>query len=161
MLTGDRREAAASVAAELGIDEVRAALTPEEKLNAVRELTAQGNKVAMIGDGVNDAPCLAAAYVSVAMGARGSDAALEQSEVVLMHDRIENFLTAYHLGRSTRSIIAQNLLIALGTILLMVGASLFGIVPITLGVLAHEGSTVLVCLNSLRLLYFSAPEMKV
>ena len=152
MLTGDRREAAASVAAELGIDEVRAALTPEEKLNAVRELTAQGNKVAMIGDGVNDAPCLAAAYVSVAMGARGSDAALEQSEVVLMHDRIENFLTAYHLGRSTRSIIAQNLFIALGTILLMVGASLFGIVPITIGVLAHEGSTVLVCLNSLRLL---------
>ena len=158
MLTGDRRETAVSVAAQLGIDEVRSSLTPEDKLQVVRELTHQGNKVAMIGDGVNDAPCLAAAYVSVTMGARGSDVALEQSEVVLMHDRIENFLTAYHLSRRTRTIIAQNLFLSLGTILLMVSASLLGAVPISVGVLAHEGSTIIVCLNSLRLLQTSCEK---
>ena len=99
MLTGDRRHAAESVARELGLDEIRAGLSPEQKVAAVEEFRQSGHKVAMVGDGVNDAPCLAAAYVSVAMGARGSDAALEQSEVVLMHDRIENFVAALHLSR--------------------------------------------------------------
>ncbi|MDB6140464.1 MAG: heavy metal translocating P-type ATPase, partial [Verrucomicrobiaceae bacterium] len=93
MLTGDRRAAAAEVARELGISEVRAGLHPEDKVAAIQEFTAQGHKVAMVGDGVNDAPSLAAAYVSVAMGARGSDAALEQSDVVLMQDKIEKLLS--------------------------------------------------------------------
>lgn len=153
MLTGDRRETAEAVAREIGIEEVRSGLKPEEKLAAVRQITVAGGKVAMVGDGVNDAPCLAAAYVSVAMGARGSDAALEQSEVVLMNDRIENFLEAFELSRRARRIIKQNLTLALGTIIVMVSAALFGIVPITVGVIAHEGSTVLVCMNSLRLLF--------
>jgi Zn2+/Cd2+-exporting ATPase len=131
MLTGDRRAAA------------------EE----VKELTSQGRKVAMVGDGVNDAPSLAAAYVSVAMGARGSDAALEQSDVVLMQDKIEKLLTARNLSLKARAIIKQNLFISLGAIVLASLASMLGLLPLSLGVLAHEGSTVIVCLNSLRLLF--------
>ena len=153
MLTGDRRAAAVEVAKELGIAEVRAGLHPEDKVNAIKEFTDQGHKVAMIGDGVNDAPSLAAAYVSVAMGARGSDAALEQSDIVLMQDKIEKLLSAIKISHAARAIIKQNLFISLGAVALMAIAALFGIVPLTLGVLAHEGSTVVVCLNSLRLLF--------
>lgn len=153
MLTGDRRAAAIQVAQELGVTDVRAGLHPEDKVTAIREFTQSGRKVAMIGDGVNDAPSLAAAYVSVAMGARGSDAALEQADVVLMQDKIEKLLSARHISQRARHIIRQNLAISLGSVILMALASLFGIVPLTLGVLTHEGSTVLVCLNSLRLLF--------
>ena len=153
MLTGDRRHAAESVAKELGLDEVRSGLTPEGKVEAIQSFRTGGKKVAMVGDGVNDAPCLAAADVSVAMGARGSDAALEQAEVILMHDRIENFLAALRLSLRARTIIRQNLAISLGVVVLMAVASIFGIVPLGVGVAAHEGSTVLVCLNSLRLLF--------
>lgn len=153
MLTGDRRAAATQVAKELGVTEVRAGLHPEDKVAAIREFTAQGHKVAMVGDGVNDAPSLAAAYVSVAMGARGSDAALEQADIVLMQDKIEKLLSARHISRAARRVIKQNLAISLGSVGIMAVASLFGIVPLTLGVLTHEGSTVLVCLNSLRLLF--------
>ena len=152
MLTGDRGRVAESVARELGVAEVRSSLSPEDKVLAIEGFRQQGRKVAMVGDGVNDAPSLAAAFVSVAMGARGSDSALEQAEVILMHDRIENFLSAFRLSRRARRIIRQNLVIALGTVVLMVLASLGGFVPLSLGVLAHEGSTVIVCLNSLRLL---------
>jgi Cd2+/Zn2+-exporting ATPase len=153
MLTGDRRHAAESVAAELGLDEVRSGLSPEDKVAAIQSLRAEGRKVAMVGDGVNDAPCLAAADVSVAMGARGSDAALEQAEVILMHDRIENFLAAQRLSRRARAIIRQNLTISLGVVIVMVVTTAFGAVPLAVGVAAHEGSTLVVCLNSLRLLF--------
>lgn len=153
MLTGDRRSAAESVARQIGIEEVRAGLRPEDKVAAIKEYSDRGYKVAMVGDGVNDAPCLAAAYVSVAMGARGSDAALEQSEVVLMKDRIENFLAAVELSSRARAIIRQNLAIALGTVFLMAAAAILGWIPLSVGVFAHEGSTVIVCLNSLRLLF--------
>lgn len=153
MLTGDRRAAAEPMALELGVGEVRAELLPEQKLAAVQELKANGrHRVAMIGDGVNDAPCLAAADVGVAMGARGSDAALEQAAVILMNDRLENFLLAYRLSRRTRRVIAQNLALSLGVVAVMVLTSLLTTVPLALGVAAHEGSTVLVVLNSLRLL---------
>jgi len=153
MLTGDRRAAATEVARQLGLSEVRAGLHPEDKVAAIREFTQSGHKVAMVGDGVNDAPSLAAAYVSVAMGARGSDAALEQSDVVLMQDKIEKLLSARLISRRARRIIQQNIVISLGSVIVMAVASLFGIVPLTLGVLTHEGSTVVVCLNSLRLLF--------
>lgn len=153
MLTGDRRAAATEVAKQLGLSEVRAGLHPEDKVAAIRELTQQGRKVAMVGDGVNDAPSLAAAYVSVAMGARGSDAALEQSDVVLMQDKIEKLLSARRISQHARRIIQQNIFISLGSVIVMAIASLFGVVPLTLGVLTHEGSTVVVCLNSLRLLF--------
>jgi Zn2+/Cd2+-exporting ATPase len=152
MLTGDRRSAAEAVGQAIGIQEVRSGLMPKDKVAIIKELTDQGHKVAMVGDGVNDAPSLAAAYVAVSMGARGSDAALEQSEIVLMNDKIEKFLTAFELSHKAKAIIRQNLVISLGTVVLMAGAALLGLVPLTVGVFAHEGSTVVVCLNSLRLL---------
>ncbi len=153
MLTGDRRHTAEAVAKDLGLDEVRAGLSPEDKVAAIQALREGGRKVAMVGDGVNDAPCLAAADVSVAMGARGSDAALEQAEVILMHDRIENFLAALRLSRRARAVIRQNLTISLGVVVVMVVATALGEVPLAVGVGAHEGSTLVVCLNSLRLLF--------
>lgn len=153
MLTGDRTHAAEAVAKEIGVDEVRAGLSPEDKVKAIMEIRASGRRVAMVGDGVNDAPSLAAADVSVAMGARGSDAALEQAEVILMHDRIENFLAAQRLSRRARAVIRQNLTISLGVVIVMVLATAWGAVPLAIGVAAHEGSTLLVCLNSLRLLF--------
>src|SRR5439155_11343651 len=129
MLTGDRRHTAEAVARELGVDEVRAGLSPEGKVEAIQALRASGQKVAMVGDGVNDAPSLAAADVSVAMGARGSDAALEQAEVILMHDRIENFLAAERLSRRAKAIIRQNLTISLGGVVGLVIATALGSVP--------------------------------
>ena len=154
MVTGDRATAAAELAHEAGVLDVRAGLKPEQKVAAIQELKAAGTKVAMIGDGVNDAPCLAAADVGVAMGARGSDAALEQAEVVLMHDRLENFLLAFDLSTRARRVIRQNLFLSLGV---MVGMGLCTMLwtrlPLSLGVAAHEGSTAVVVLNSLRLIW--------
>lgn len=153
VLTGDRREAAEILKTKLGLEDVRAELKPEEKVAAIRAFEQQGKLVAMVGDGVNDAPSLAAAHVGVAMGARGSDAALEQAAVVLMQDRLENFLAAFRLSQRARAIIRQNLVISLGTVAVLVGFALFGKIPLTLGVVGHEGSTVVVVLNSLRLLF--------
>jgi len=132
---------------------VRAELKPEQKVAAIRELSGAGKHVAMVGDGVNDAPSLAAAHVGVAMGARGSDAALEQADVVLMHDRLENFLIAFRLSQQARTVIRQNLVISLGTVVVLVGFALAGRIPLTVGVVGHEGSTVIVVMNSLRLLF--------
>ncbi len=159
VLTGDRQHAAAFLRDQLGIEDVRAELKPDQKLEIITALAAEGRKTAMIGDGVNDAPGLAAAHVGVAMGARGSDAALEQADVVLMHDRLENFLAAYDLSRRARAIVRQNLAISLGVIVTLVSFALAGQIPLTLGVLGHEGSTVIVVLNSLRLLFTRSPAL--
>lgn len=152
VLTGDRKSSAEYLKSELHVTDVRTELSPEAKVNAIREFIADGSRVAMIGDGVNDAPSLAIADVGVAMGARGSDAALEQAEVVLMHDRLENFLTAFRISRRARAIIRQNLVLSLGTVVVLVSFAIAGVIPLTLGVIGHEGSTVIVVLNSLRLL---------
>ncbi|MFZ4116426.1 MAG: heavy metal translocating P-type ATPase [Chthoniobacterales bacterium] len=153
MLTGDHHDAAKITGEKVGVGTILSELTPAQKVDALEELKQGGRfRVAMIGDGVNDAPCLAAADVGVAMGARGSDAALEQAEIVLMNDRIENFLLARILSEQARAIIYQNITIALGTVIIMMTAALFMPVPLTLGVAAHEGSTLIVVLNSLRLL---------
>ena len=158
MLTGDHAEAARLIGSKVGIGEVLSELSPAMKVEAIERLKEKGTvRVAMIGDGVNDAPCIAAADVGVAMGARGSDAALEQAEVVLMNDRIENFLLARMLSLSAKTIITQNIIVALGTVLVMVTSAFFYPVPLTLGVAAHEGSTLLVVLNSLRLLAIKLP----
>src|SRR6266568_4668779 len=153
VLTGDRKATAEQLKERLQLDDVRAELKPEEKVAVIRSFSERQLPVAMIGDGVNDAPSLAAAHVGVAMGARGSDAALEQAEVVLMHDRLENFVTAFELSRRARRVIQQNLFVSLGTVAVLVGFALVGVIPLTVGVVGHEGSTVVVVLNSLRLLF--------
>ncbi|MGE3312763.1 MAG: heavy metal translocating P-type ATPase, partial [Limisphaerales bacterium] len=152
VLTGDREATGRHLQQELNPDEVRTGLKPEEKVASITTMARAGRRVAMIGDGVNDAPALAAAHVGVAMGARGSDAALEQADVVLMHDRLENFLAAHQLSCRARRIIRQNLVLSLGTVVVLVAFAVSGRIPLTLGVLGHEGSTVLVVVNSLRLL---------
>ncbi len=162
LLTGDRRENAAAIHRELPLDEVRSELRPDDKLAYIIQQNEAGRRVAMVGDGVNDAPSLAAAHVGVAMGARGSDAALEQADVVLMRDRLENFLAAFRLSQRARRIIQQNLFLSLGTVIVLVGFALAGQIPLTMGVIGHEGSTVVVVLNSLRLLFSkaSAPPIR-
>jgi len=153
ILTGDRESTASRIAGQTGVQSWRAGLRPEGKVAAIQEFRASGKRVAMVGDGVNDAPVLAAADVGVAMGARGSDAAIEQADIVLMQDKLENLLLARRLSVVANRIIRQNLTLSLGTMGLMAVATLvFPGMPLSLGVAAHEGSTVLVVLNSLRLL---------
>ena len=160
VLTGDRKAAAEHLRAVLKLDDVRAELKPEQKVAAIQELSGQGRRVAMIGDGVNDAPSLAVAHIGVAMGARGSDAALEQADVVLMHDKLENFLAAFRLSQRARRVIRQNLFISLGTVVVLVTFAMLGKIPLTIGVVGHEGSTVVVVMNSLRLLFGGASATK-
>jgi Cd2+/Zn2+-exporting ATPase len=152
LLTGDRVGPAAMVAAQVGITDVRAELSPQAKLKCIHDWRASGRKVAMVGDGINDAPSLTAADVSIGMGARGSDAALEQADVVLMHDKIENVEEAFVLSRRARSVIRQNVIISLGVILFLIVSALAEKINLTAGVIGHEGSTVVVILNGLRLL---------
>ncbi len=152
VLTGDRPEAAARIGESLKPDEMRAGLRPEDKVAAIQEMTRAGRRVVMVGDGVNDAPSLAGAFVGIAMGARGSDAAMEQAEIVLMHDRLENVWEAYRLSKRARRIIRQNVGISLGTVGVLACLAMIGLIPLTIGVVGHEGSTVVVVMNSLRLL---------
>ncbi len=151
MLTGDHDRVAQAIAREAGVDEVHAGLLPEDKVRVVRQLREIG-PVAMVGDGINDAPALAAADIGMAMGAAGTDVAMETADVVLMSDNLQNIALALDVSRRARRVVIQNLTFALGVIVVMVVATLLARVPMPLGVIAHEGSTVLVCLNGLRLL---------
>lgn len=153
MLTGDHLIVGRAIAAEAGIDEVYAQLLPEDKVRVVKELAEQG-RVAMVGDGVNDAPALASARVGIAMGAAGTDVAMEVADVVLMSENLHQLAYAFALGKKTRRIVAQNLVFALSVIVILVVSTLTIGIPLPLGVVGHEGSTVLVCLNGLRLLGF-------
>jgi Cd2+/Zn2+-exporting ATPase len=154
MLTGDNARSAKAIAAEVGLTDFRANLMPEDKLTVIRELVEQYGQVAMIGDGVNDAPALANATVGIAMGGAGTDVALETADVALMGDDLSNLPFAVGLGRATRAIILQNLGIALGVIALLIVASLTGAVSIGVAVIFHEGSTLVVVANALRLLRY-------
>ncbi len=140
------------MAGQRGLRDFRAGLKPEDKVAAIRDWEAAGEHVAMVGDGVNDAPSLAAAHVAVGMGLRGSDAVLEEADVVLTQDKLENFKYAYDLSARAARIIRQNLVVSLGVIVVLVIGALGARLPLTLGVIGHEGSTVIVVLNSLRLL---------
>ncbi|MFM9558388.1 MULTISPECIES: heavy metal translocating P-type ATPase [Streptomyces] len=152
LLTGDNARAAARVAADTGIDDVRAELLPEGKVEAVRELQNGGAKVLFVGDGVNDAPALAAAHAGVAMGRAGSDLALETADAVVVRDELRAIPAVVRLSRAARRLVVQNLVIAGVCIAVLVVWDLVGHLPLPLGVAGHEGSTVLVGLNGLRLL---------
>ena len=156
MLTGDRPEAANLIAKQVGITDIHAALHPEQKVAQIQQWQKDGEKVAMVGDGVNDAPSLAVSHVAVGMGLRGSDAVLEQADVVLMQDKLDNFIFAFNLSQKASKIIKQNLTISLGVIIVLVISALGSFIPLTVGVIGHEGSTVVVVLNSLRLLMNSS-----
>ncbi|MFN6529119.1 heavy metal translocating P-type ATPase [Nostoc sp. ChiSLP03a] len=152
MLTGDNQETAHSVAKTVGIDRVYAQLLPEDKLNIIRRLQQQYQTVAMVGDGINDAPALAQASVGIAMGVSGSDVALETADIVLMADRLEKTAVAMHLGRRSQLIVKQNIVVALSFIMLLLVSNFLGNINLPIGVIGHEGSTVLVTLSGLRLL---------
>jgi Cd2+/Zn2+-exporting ATPase len=152
MLTGDQERTAQAIAREADIDLVYAGLLPEDKVEILKRLRQSYGHVAMVGDGVNDAPALATATVGIAMGAAGSDAALETANLVLLKDDIEKIAGAIALGKRTSRIVKQNIVFALSVILLLVAAN-FGVgIALPLGVVGHEGSTILVILNGLRLL---------
>jgi Cd2+/Zn2+-exporting ATPase len=151
MLTGDHRTVAAAIADEAGIDEFRAELLPEDKVTAIRELRLQG-RVMMIGDGVNDAPALAVSDLGVAMGAAGTDIAMETADVVLMGDQLENIAALVSIARRAKRVLHQNLAFSGAVIVVLIAAALGLNLPLPIGVIGHEGSTVLVCLNGLRLL---------
>jgi Cd2+/Zn2+-exporting ATPase len=152
MLTGDNQKVADAIAMKVGLDEARGALMPEDKVAYIRKLRGDG-AIAMVGDGVNDAPALAEATVGVAMGAAGSDVALETADVALMADDLRHLPFALGLSRQTSAIIKQNLWASLGVVALLIPATLFGL-NIGAAIVVHEGSTLLVVANALRLLAY-------
>ncbi|HEY0937061.1 MAG TPA: heavy metal translocating P-type ATPase, partial [Trebonia sp.] len=156
LLTGDNQRAASRLAAQAGITDIRAGLLPQGKVEAVRTLEAAGQRVLLVGDGINDAPALAAAHTGVAMGRAGSDLALDTADAVIMRDDLATVPAVITLSRSARRVVTANLVIAAAIITVLVIWDLGGQLPLPLGVLGHEGSTVIVGLNGLRLLRKSA-----
>ena len=152
VITGDSEPTAQACAREVGADRVHANLMPADKVRIVEELLAEYGEVAVVGDGVNDAPALASASVGIAMGGSGTDVALETADVVLMADDISRIPYAIALGRRALGVIKQNLVLALGMIVLLVTADALGRISLPAGVIGHEGSTLLVTLSGLRLL---------
>ncbi|MAS32436.1 MAG: cadmium-translocating P-type ATPase [Anaerolineaceae bacterium] len=149
MLTGDNPRVAHTIAHELGIDRVYAGLLPEDKVRILKQIQDETGPVAMVGDGVNDAPALATAAVGVAMGAAGTDVALETADVVLMGDKLELIAYAIKLSKKARRVVWQNIIFSIAVIIMLIAGALFVSLPLPLGVLGHEGSTVIVVLNGL------------
>jgi len=156
LLTGDNRAAADRLGADVGIGDVRAGLLPAQKVSEVTRLREAGHRVLVVGDGVNDAPALAAAHLGVAMGRHGSDLALQTADAVLVRDELDALPLVIDLSRRARAAVRQNLVLAGAAILGLIGWDLLGHLPLPLGVAGHEGGTVLVGLNGLRLLRSSA-----
>ncbi|MDW8300433.1 MAG: heavy metal translocating P-type ATPase [Anaerolineae bacterium] len=154
ILTGDNRRVAEAVAAQVGADEVRAELLPSDKVTAIKALKQTYGKVAMVGDGVNDAPALASASIGIAMGAAGTDVALETADLVLMADDLSRVAYAMRLSRQARRVVMQNIAFSLGVIVVLVVSALGLNLALPLGVIGHEGSTIIVVLNGLRLLTY-------
>lgn len=152
MLTGDNERVGQAIAHAAGMDAFYANLMPEDKLNLLKKLETQYGPVAMVGDGVNDAPALATATIGIAMGAAGTDVALETADVVLMADDLAHIPYMIGLSRQTKRILLQNLAFATGVIAILIAAVLGFALPLPLSVVGHEGSTVLVSLNGLRML---------
>jgi len=155
MLTGDNQEVAEAVAKQIGITDAWGNLLPEQKVKSIEDLTANKGKVAMVGDGVNDAPAMAKSTVGISMGAAGSDVALETADVALMADQLNNLPFAIGLSRQSRSIIKQNLWISLGMVVILIPLTIAGITGIGPAVIGHEGSTLIVVFNGLRLLAYN------
>ncbi|MFC4986751.1 heavy metal translocating P-type ATPase [Saliphagus infecundisoli] len=150
MLTGDNEQTAQAIASELGIDDVRADLKPEEKVEAVKELTATYEAVGMVGDGINDAPALAQATVGIAMGTAGTDAAIEAADIALMADDITKVTYALRLGKRAQRISRENIVFSLLVLAALIPAALLGVIGIAIAVVAHEGSELLAIGNGLR-----------
>ncbi|NCT91847.1 cation-translocating P-type ATPase [Cellulomonas sp. APG4] len=159
MLTGDAERVAAAVAAQVGVDDVRAGLLPEDKLDAVRELQRAGHVVAMVGDGVNDAPALATADVGVAMGAAGTAVAIETADVALMADHLERLPHGLRLAARTVRVMRQNIAIALVTVGVLLAGVLLGGVTMAIGMLVHEASVLVVIANAMRLSRGDVPRV--
>ena len=154
MLTGDNQKVADAVAEEIGLTEARGSLLPEEKVEAIKKLAEQENKLAMVGDGVNDAPAMANSTVGIAMGAAGSDVALETADIALMADKLETLPFAIGLSRKAKAIIRQNLWVSLGVVAFLIPATIMSWASIGIAVAVHEGSTLVVVVNALRLLAY-------
>ncbi len=154
MLTGDNQKVADAVAKEIGLTDAWGSLLPEEKVDAIKKLKEQESKVAMVGDGVNDAPAMANSTVGIAMGAAGSDVALETADVALMADKLETLPFAIGLSRKAKAIIKQNLWVSLGVVALLIPATILSWANIGIAVAFHEGSTLVVVANALRLLAY-------
>ncbi|MCB0102434.1 MAG: cadmium-translocating P-type ATPase [Anaerolineales bacterium] len=157
MLTGDNAKVAAKIAARAGVDEFHADLLPQDKVTVLKTLQQKYGPTAMVGDGVNDAPSLATADIGIAMGAAGTDVAIETADMVLMSDDLHKIPFAIGLARQARKVVWQNIIFALAVIVMLVVGAFGANLPLPLGVVGHEGSTVLVVLNGLRLLGFKTP----
>ncbi|WEK34065.1 MAG: heavy metal translocating P-type ATPase [Candidatus Pseudobacter hemicellulosilyticus] len=154
MLTGDNQQVAEAIAAEIGITDAMGSLLPEQKVEAIQRLAKEEGKVAMVGDGVNDAPAMAKSTVGIAMGAAGSDVALETADIALMGDKLGLLPFAIGLSRQSKRIIRQNLVISLGMVAVLIPLTILGIASMGPAVAAHEGSTLVVVANALRLLAY-------
>jgi len=151
MLTGDNPRTAKAIADKLGLGDYQAQLMPEDKVEAIRRFRAEGHVVAMVGDGINDTPALAEADLGIAMGAAGTDAAIETADLTLMSDNLGKVTYALRLGRATLMNIRQNVAFAVAVVFLLVVGVLGQKVFLATGMLAHEASVMLVILNAMRL----------